>query len=136
MLRRDARLALIFLAGALAAGFAAPDPGPARTPTSVARQEAESNARTPAGRTYEGVVIGRAEEWLRPALERCVKDAPAEERISFDAFVRVGAVGKPEEVIFAPETAVARCVSPEFRSAKYPTPPQPDWWVKVEVRLK
>ncbi|MDQ2978147.1 MAG: hypothetical protein M3R62_02930 [Acidobacteriota bacterium] len=108
----------------------------ARTPTSVARQEAESNVRTPAGRAYEGVVIARAEEWLRPALERCVKHAPAEERVAFEVFVRVGAGGKAEQVVFAPETEVARCVAPDFQSAKYPSPPQPSWWVKIEVRLK
>ena len=124
------------LAGAVAAAFPAADAEQPRTPTAVARQEAESNVRTPAGRAYEGVVVGRAEEWLRPVLERCVKDMPAEERISFDAFVRVGAEGQAEEAVFAPETGVARCVVPVFRSAKYPTPPQPSWWVKLEVRLK
>ncbi len=107
-----------------------------RTPTAVARQEAESNVRTPAGRTYEGAVIGRVDPWLRPALERCVRDAPPEERISFDVFVRVDAVGKAEEVVAAPDTAVARCVVPDFTAAKYPSPPQPSWWVKIEVRLK
>lgn len=136
MLRRPAGFALLVLVGAVGAGLAAADAGQARTPTAVARQEAESNVRTPAGRAYEGVVIGRAEEWLRPAVERCVRDAPIEERISFDAFVRVGAEGQAEEVLFAPDTAVARCVAPGFRSANYPSPPQPSWWVKLEVRLK
>ena len=135
MLRPLGGLVLMVLAGAVAAGFAA-EGEQARTPTAIARQEAESNVRSPAGRAYEGKVMGRVEEWLRPALERCVADAPAEERISFDAFVRVGAGGQSEEVVFAPDTAVARCVAPEFRSAKYPAPPQPSWWVKLEVRLK
>ena len=132
-LLRGARVAAAFLGAALTVAAAAEQP---RTPTAVARQEAESNVRNPAGRAYEGVVIGRVDEWLRPALERCVKEAPAEERISFDVFVRVGAEGKAEEVLLAPETAVARCVAPEFRTAKYPLPPQPSWWVKIEVRLK
>jgi hypothetical protein len=132
MLRRLAVLAL-FSIGAVGPALVAEQP---RTPTAVARQEAESNVRTPAGRAYEGVVIGRVDEWLRPALERCVKDAPPEERISFDVLVRVGAEGQAEEALFAPETAVARCVAPEFRSAKYPSPPQPSWWVKIQVRLK
>ncbi len=119
----------------LAAAFLGAPESP-RTPTSVARAESESNAHTPAGRAYEGVLVGRVDGWLRPALERCVKDAPAEERISFDAFMRIGATGKVEEALFAPETAVARCVAPEFRSANYPSPPQPSWWVKIAVRLK
>jgi hypothetical protein len=81
-------------------------------------------------------VIGRVDEWLRPIVERCVKDAPAEERISFDVFVKVGAAGKPAEVLHSPDTAVARCVEPGFRNMKYPSPPMPDWWVKIEVRIK
>lgn len=109
---------------------------PASTPVEVARSQAESNAKSPAGKRYEGVMVSRLEEWLRPALERCVKKVPKEELISFDGLVRVGENGKSEEVLFGPETALARCVAPDFQDATYPRPPQPSWWVKVEVRLK
>ncbi len=126
---------ILVLAGLLlATGSAVADQG--STPLAVAREEAESNVKSPAGRAYEGVVISRIDEWLRPLVERCVKDAPAQEKISFDVFVRVGAAGKPEEVLHSPDTAVARCVEPGFRDVKYPSPPMPDWWVKIEVRLK
>ena len=40
------------------------------TPVEVAREEAEANAKSPAGKRYEGVMVSRLEEWLRPALER------------------------------------------------------------------
>jgi hypothetical protein len=108
----------------------------AATPVEVARSEAESNAKTPAGKRYEGVLVSRAEEWLRPALERCARDLPESERISFDGLVRVSSQGKPEEVLFGPSTELARCVAPDFREASYPKPPQPSWWVKIVVRLK
>jgi len=114
-------------------GFAA---ARATTPAEVARSEAESNAKTPAGKRYEGVLVGKIEDWLRPSLQRCAKDESKDELISFDALVRVGADGKAEEILFRPETAVARCVAPDFRDASYPRPPQPSWWVNVEVRLK
>lgn len=106
------------------------------TPVEVARSEAESNAQSPAGKRYEGVMVSRLEEWLRPALEQCVKKAAREELISFDALVRVGDDGKAEEVVFGPETEVARCVAPAFQDRQYPRPPKPSWWVKIEVRLK
>lgn len=109
---------------------------PAGTGVEIARSEAESNAKTPAGKRYEGVLVSKLEEWLRPALVRCTKKVPPEEILSFDGLVRVGSEGKAEEVLFGPETAVARCVAPDFRDATYPRPPQPSWWVKVEVRLK
>jgi hypothetical protein len=127
--RASAFAGLVLAAGAVLAD-------PAATPVAIARQEAEANVKTPAGRTYEGVVIGRVEEWLRPEVERCTKDAPPEERITFGVFVRVGAEGRPEEALVSPETAVARCVAPAFRDFKYPSPPMPSWWVKIEVRLK
>ena len=108
----------------------------AATPVEVARSEAESNAKTPTGKRYEGVLVGKIEDWLRPSLQRCAKDEAREELVSFDALVRVGAEGKAEEILFRPETAVARCVAPDFGDATYPRPPQPSWWVNVEVRLK
>ena len=106
------------------------------TPVEVARAEAEQNVKSPAGRRYEGVVIGQVDDWLRPAIRRCAKDLPKEEIVSFDGLVRVGEEGKAAEVVFGPETALARCVAPDFRDASYPRPPKPDWWIKVEVRPK
>ena len=108
----------------------------AATPVEVARAEAEQNVKSPAGRRYEGVVIGNVDEWLRPAIRRCVRDLPKEELVSFDGLVRVAEEGKAAEVVFGPETALARCVAPDFRDASYPRPPRPDWWIKIEVRPK
>ncbi len=125
--------AFLFLLSSAVAAFAAE---PAGTGVEVARSLAESNAKTPAGRRYESVLISKIEDWLRPAVARCARAVPKEEIISFDGLVRVGAEGKAEEVLFGPDTAVARCVAPDFREAVYPRPPQPSWWVKIEVRLK
>ena len=126
------------LLGLLIAVVAAPTPTAvaAPTPVEVARSEAESNSKSPAGRRYEGVAVSRAEDWLRPAVERCARSAPPEEHIAFDALVKVSGEGGAEEVLFGPETAVARCVAPGFRDAEYPRPPQPSWWLKIRVELK
>jgi hypothetical protein len=126
---------LVFFPGLVAVGRGLAAEAPSRTPLAVARQEAESNAKTPAGRRYEEKLIPGVEDWLRQPLERCVKNVPKEELVSFDAFVRIGAAGEAEEILFGPETAVARCVAPDFREAKYPSPPEPAWWVKIEVHL-
>jgi len=106
------------------------------TGVEIARNEAENNAKSPAGKRYEGTLLGKVYDWLRPAVEKCAKEAPPEERISFDALVRVGAEGKAEEVLFGPDTAIAKCVAPTFQDQAYPRPPEPSWWVKVEVRMK
>ena len=106
------------------------------TGVEIARNEAEQNAKSPAGKRYEGTLLGKVDEWLSPAVEKCAKDVPAEDRIGFDALIRVGADGKAEEVLFGPETAVARCVAPTFQDQTYPRPPEPSWWVKLEVRMR
>ncbi len=125
------RASFLFLAVVAAAPLAS-----AKTGVEVARSDAESNAKTPAGGRYEGVLVSQVEDWLHPAVVRCAAAAPKEELISFDALLRVSPQGKAEEVLFGPETAVARCVAPEFHEAIYPRPPQPSWWVKVEVKLR
>ena len=107
-----------------------------RTSPTVARETAESNAKTPAGRRYESALNSSLEGWLRKALERCVKGISKEDAVSFDTLVRVGSSGEAEDVLFTPETVVGRCAEPDFRQAKYPSPPQPAWWVKIEVGLK
>jgi hypothetical protein len=132
MRKRFAPVFSFLLAGAMAA-FAGE---PAGTGVEVARSQAEANAKTPAGKRYESVLVSKTEEWLRPAVARCARTVPKEEIISFDGLVRIGAEGKTEEVLFGPDTAVARCVAPDFREATYPRPPQPSWWVKIEVHLR
>ena len=127
---RAAAAVLLCLAAVLAAEE------PKRTSPTVARETADSNAKTPAGRRYESAFQSSLDGWLRKSLERCVKGAPKDELIPFDALVRIAASGQAEEVLLAPETAVGRCIEPEFRDAKYPSPPEPAWWVRVEVGLR
>ena len=107
---------------------------PSATPVEVARAEAEQNVKSPAGRRYEGVVIGQVDGWLRPAIRRCLEKLPKEELVSFDGLVRVAEDGKAAEAVFGPETELARCVAPDFRDASFPRPPKPDWWIKIEIR--
>jgi hypothetical protein len=109
---------------------------PRRATPRMAREAAEENAKTPAGRRYESALESSLDSWLRKSLERCVKGISKEQALSFNAFVQVGEKGEAEDVLFDPETDVARCAAPDFRGAKYPSPPQPSWWVKVEVQLK
>jgi hypothetical protein len=127
-------MAAAVLAWCVAGALAAAESG--KTSPTIARETAESNAKTPAGRRYESALHSSLDGWLRQALERCVKGVAKEDAISFDALVRIGSSGEAEEVLFAPETAVGRCAEPDFRGAKYPSPPQPGWWVRIEVGLR
>lgn len=117
------------------AGAAAADE-PRRATPRMAREAAEENAKTPAGRRYQSALDSSLDRWLRKSLERCVKGISRGQALSFNAFVQVGEKGEAEDVLFDPETDASRCAAPDFRGAKYPSPPQPSWWVKVEVQLK
>ena len=134
MIGARARAAFFAFSAVLAGGAIAEEPR--HTSFTLAREAAQENAETPAGRRYEVAFLSSLDRWLPPVVQRCAKGIPDEERIGFEAVVRVGRSGEPEEVLVAPETAVARCVAPELTAAKYPAPPQPSWWMRVEVQLK
>ena len=116
------------------AGGAAADEG--KTNPTVARETAESNARTPAGRRYQSALQSSMDSWLRRALEKCIKGVSREDAVSFDVLVRISSTGQAEEVAFEPETSVGRCAERDFRDARYPSPPQASWWVKIPVQLR
>jgi hypothetical protein len=127
-------LALLVL-GVLLTGAVPAEEGKS-TSLTVAREAAESNAKTPAGRRYGAAFEASLDRWLPEALQRCVKGRSGRELVSFEAFVRIGGEGDAEEVVFSEDTPVGRCAEGEFRAAEYPKPPKPSWWAKVEVRLK
>ena len=121
---------------ALAAALLAASTTFAETNPTIARETAESNAKTPAGRRYESALESSLDSWLRKALEKCLKGVTKEDAVSFDFLVRIGDNGKAEEVLYAPETAVGRCAKEDFEDAKYPFPPQAHWWVKIPVEIR
>ena len=107
-----------------------------KTNPTIARETAESNAKTPAGRRYQTALESSLDSWLRKALEKCLKGVSKEDAVSFDVLVRISGTGEAEEVAFEPETSVGRCAERDFRDAKYPSPPQPSWWIKIPVELR
>ncbi len=109
---------------------------PRRTSFTLARESAEQNAETPAGRRYEVAFLSSLDRWLPAVVQRCAKDAGKQEQIGFEAVIRIGRSGEAEEVLVGPETAVARCVVPELGAAKYPGPPRPSWWSRVQIEIK
>ena len=107
-----------------------------QTSPTIARETAESNARTPAGRRYQSALASSLDAWLARAIQRCGKGVEKEEAVSFDVLVQIGDNGKAEDVLLSPETSVGRCAREAFQDAKYPFPPQAHWWVRVPIELK
>jgi hypothetical protein len=106
-----------------------------KTSPTIAREAAESNAKTPAGRRYQSALESSL-TWLARAIERCGKGVAKEEAVSFDVLVEIGDNGKAEDVLLSPETSVGRCARDDFQDATYPYPPRTHWWVKIPVELK
>ena len=127
-LRLTAGVLLLAVTGAVAAGAETTNP-------TIARETAESNAKTPAGRRYQSALESSLDSWLRKALEKCLKGVPKQDAVSFDVLVRISKTGEAEEIAFEPDTSVGRCAERDFRDAKYPSPPQPSWWVAIPVEL-
>ena len=130
-MRNEALAALLLLS--VAAGALA---GEAKTSPTVAREEAESNAKTPAGRRYDSALASSLDSWLRRAIEQCGRGVSPEDAVSFEVFVRISDAGEAEEVVVSPGTAVSRCAERAFRDARYPHPPREGWWVRVPIELK
>ena len=124
----------LVLAAALLAAPAFSDE--AKTSPTVAREAAEANQKTPAGRRYDSALASSLDAWLARAIERCGKGVAPEDAVSFEVFVRISDAGGAEEVVVSPETAVSRCAGREFLDAKYPHPPQEGWWVRVPIALR
>ena len=127
-LRLTAGVLLLAVTGAVASGEEKTNP-------TIARETAESNAKTPAGRRYQSALESSLDPWLRKALEKCLKGVPKQDAVSFDVLVRISKTGEAEEIAFEPDTSVGRCAERDFRDAKYPSPPQPSWWVAIPVEL-
>jgi hypothetical protein len=132
---KTSRFAAVLVIALMAAARARSDEDKKTSPT-VAREEAESNAKTPAGRRFESALESSLDAWLKRSIERCGKGVPAEDAVSFEVFVRIGEEGEAEEVVLSPETAVGRCAERDFRDAKYPHPPKPAWWVRIPIELR
>jgi len=129
------RLGAALLLALLGAGLGAAEEDRKTSPT-VAREAAEANATTPAGRRYASALASSLDSWLKRSIERCGKGVSPEDAISFEVFVRIGETGEAEEVVLSPETAVGRCAERDFRDAKYPHPPKPAWWVRIPIELR
>jgi hypothetical protein len=126
------RSATILMVAALAAPLAAQE----KTSPTIARETAESNAKTPAGRRYQSALASSLDAWLARAIQRCGKGVSKEDAVGFDVLVEIGDNGKAEDVLLSPETSIGRCAREDFQDAKYPFPPQPHWWVRVPIELR
>lgn len=78
----------------------------------------------------------KAASWLGPALYTCSRNLSRLDARPVIMLVRVNPEGKADEVLARPLTRVARCLRPRILSAIHPKPPDPSWWIKLEVKIR
>lgn len=96
---------------------------------------AKKNRATPAGAAYDEAFGRSMQAQLGMQMARCFTRTPNPDLAKFDMLVRLDAQGKSSEVLVRPETNVALCFKPRIGEATFPEPPQPSYWVHVEMEV-
>jgi hypothetical protein len=135
VLSRAASYLLVALLMAFTGPGSPPGDGDQQTDFDAALKAAEANRATTKGSFYDFEFTTKAAPWLGAALYTCSRNLSGLDTKPFIILVRVSAEGKAEEVLARPLTRLARCLRPRIMSAVHPKPPEPSWWIKLEVKL-
>ena len=125
-------LVVVFLMALAALGSS---PGDQHTDFDAALKAAEANRATTRGSIYDAAFTLKAAPWLGPALYTCSRNLSRLDSRPVIILVRVSAEGKAEEILARPLTKVARCLRARIASAKHPKPPDPSWWIKLDLKV-
>ena len=108
----------------------------AATTYEAALIEAKMNVKTAEGTKYDAEFGRQFGKRYLDTMARCTKDADGKDVAPFDLLVRLAKDGSAEEVIVHPESKVGTCLGREVRTGKFLEPPQPSYWVRVEMTVK
>ena len=106
------------------------------TDLAVALNNANDNLLLSSGKAFDTEVGQSVGSWLSHILPSCIKDLPDSDLEPFTVLIRIGSSGRAEEVLANPTTRVSKCLESAFTAAMYPAPPEPSWWVKVNMTFK
>ena len=110
-------------------------PAPARADRfDDAYKEAQARLTSPEGRAYAASVAARFDEKkLRDALLQCAETLTPEDAPPFTMLMQLTADGRPHLVLLRPPAPVAVCLRWVVRESSFPRPPEPGYWVAVEL---
>jgi hypothetical protein len=99
-----------------------------------AQAAAETNLRTPEGKTYDEKI---GNEFLQKHLAevRQCKQAGKDDLRSFWFLLKFDKEGKVREVLLYPETRLGACAREALLKDTFSSPPRPDYWVSVYLKL-
>ena len=101
-----------------------------------ATRAVQRNMNTEAGKAYDDAFGKEFARQNASSMQRCTRDAAAEDLASFEILARVSVNGRLEKVLVKPLTAVARCIRGAVSTERFPKPPAPHYWVRVHMSIK
>jgi hypothetical protein len=99
-----------------------------------AQAAVETNLRTPEGKTYDEKI---GNEFLQKHFDevRQCKQAGKDDLRSFWFLLKFDKEGKVREVLLYPTTRLGACAREALLKNTFPSPPRPDYWVSVYLKL-
>ena len=118
------------LSAALLGCFSACQRGPGDVSYEEAREVAERNGATEEGELYRDAVG----QQMLPALVAAYKSGVCSPAIgTIELLLRISATGETAEIRALPESSTSGCLIEVLRDQAYPSPPNPDFWVRFET---
>jgi hypothetical protein len=105
-------------------------------PTSLidARASVEANLRTPEGKAFDQQLGTEFVQKHIEAVRHC-KQAGADDLRSFWIMLKLNKDGTVKEILLYPATKVGTCAREELLKDKFSSPPQPEYWVSVYMKM-
>ena len=98
------------------------------------RARARQMGETDEGKVYEKEFSKAVSKPMQAALEECTKDTNPPYIVNI-VFV-IGADGKVQRLVPAPEETVSARVAKKLNDLKLPKPPKANWMVSVNIAIK
>jgi hypothetical protein len=94
---------------------------------------ADANAASAAGKDYDEELAEYFVSQHSQALKQCIVDAQARRLQPFHLLVLVGENARALRVVASPSHEVSGCIGADLEDAELPTPPEPEWWVRLTM---
>lgn len=123
------RACTVLLAAVLVVGLAS-----CGDPIEAGLERAHANDASAEGQAYSEPMRQLVADALQGALRSCITSPEMAPTSNFTIVFAVGEDGTPSQLMVRPESPTMTCVLDGIATAKFPTPPRPDWWVAIEMK--
>ena len=104
------------------------------TDIAIARSAAQKNLGTREGQAYYRQLREQFTEKYRRTKSRCSTNREVNQLVNFDVYIRIRQNGSVDDVLLSPKTKVASCIREKLVKDRFAPPPQPRYWVHLDMR--